>query len=176
MVDGHDDRVVVRADAFEVFPPRRLAPIYAASRMPALWWLMAQAMRLPRVRRRFWSLVAHAAPDLPLLNMLLDRFATQGPIRRDLRLTIRAIDREQTLSAARTFSAFARDVLVLWGTDDVFFPVSLGRRVAEAFPKSTFQPVPKAKLFVAIDQPDVVAKAIGAFADRESSAVPLAIG
>jgi pimeloyl-ACP methyl ester carboxylesterase len=167
--------VLTNCDAFEVFPPRRLAPIYAAAQVPALWWLMAQVMRAPRVRQRFWWLVAHAAPDLPLLNMLLDRFAMEGPIRRDLRLTIRAIDRTQTLTAARTFSAFDRDVLVLWGTDDVFFPVSLGRRLASAFPKSTFQAVPNAKLFVAIDQPDVVATAIAGFAGRDSTAVPVAI-
>jgi pimeloyl-ACP methyl ester carboxylesterase len=167
--------VLTNCDAFEVFPPRRLAPIYAMAHVPALWWLMAQVLRAPRVRRRFWWLVAHAAPDLPLLNMLLDRFAMKGPIRRDLRLTIRAIDRAQTLAAARAFSSFDRDVLVIWGTDDVFFPVSLGRRLASAFPKSTFQPVPNAKLFVAIDQPDVVATAIAGFAGRDFAAVPLAI-
>ena len=167
--------VLTNCDAFEVFPPRRLAPIYAAARVPALWWLMAQLMRAPRVRRRFWWLVAHAAPDLPLLNMLLDRFAIEGPIRRDLRLTIRAIDRAQTLAAARAFSSFERDVLVIWGTDDVFFPVSLGRRLASAFPKSTFLPVQNAKLFVAIDQPDVVATAIAGLAGRDFAAVPLAI-
>ncbi len=167
--------VLTNCDAFDVFPPRRLAPIYAASRVPALWWSMSQLMRLPRVRRRFWSLVANSAPDRPLLNMLLDRFATQGPIRRDLRLTIRAIDKAQTLAAARTFVAFSRDVLVLWGTDDVFFPVSLGRRLADAFPKSTFQPVPNAKLFVALDQPDIVANAIAGFASRPVAGVPLAV-
>jgi pimeloyl-ACP methyl ester carboxylesterase len=165
--------VLTNCDAFEVFPPRRLEPIYAAARVPALWWLMAQVMRAPRVRRRFWGLVAHAAPDHGLLNMLLDRFATQGPIRRDLRLTIRAIDRAQTIAAAREFSSFDRDVLVIWGTDDVFFPIALGRRLASAFPKSTFQPVPNAKLFVAIDQPDIVAKAIADFAGREFAPIPV---
>jgi pimeloyl-ACP methyl ester carboxylesterase len=162
---------LTNCDAFEVFPPRRLAPIYAASRVPALWWLMAQVMRLPRVRKRFWSLVAHAAPDRPLLNTLLDRFASQGAIRRDLRLTIRAIGRKQTLAAARTFGAFDRDVLVLWGTDDVFFPPALGRRLADAFPKSTFHAVGNAKLFLAIDQPAIVATAIVDFARRASTAV-----
>ena len=164
--------VLTNCDAFEVFPPRRLAPIYATARVPALWWLMAQIMRARFVRRRFWSLVAHAAPDRPLLDMLLDRFVTQSPIREDLRLTIRAIDSVQTLAAARTFSTFDRDVLVLWGTDDVFFPVSLGRRLAAAFPKSTFQAVERAKLFVAIDRPDIVAAAIAAFAARAFAAVP----
>ena len=86
------------------------------------------------------------------------------------------MDPSELVAVRDGLSRFDGPTLIVWGTDDVFFPVSLGRRVAEAFPKSTFQPVPKAKLFVAIDQPDVVAKAIGAFADRESSAVPLAIG
>jgi pimeloyl-ACP methyl ester carboxylesterase len=88
-----------------------------------------------------------------------------------LRLTIRAIGRKQTLAAARTFGAFDRDVLVLWGTDDVFFPPALGRRLADAFPKSTFHAVGNAKLFLAIDQPAIVATAIVDFARRASTAV-----
>jgi pimeloyl-ACP methyl ester carboxylesterase len=165
--------VLTNCDAFEVFPPRVLAPLYAAARMPALWWCIAQLTRLPRLRRRFWSLVAHAEPDRALLDMLLDRFAFDAGVREDLRQTICAIDRSQTIAAARTFGSFDRDVLVLWGSDDVFFPLALGRRLAAAFPRATLEVVESAMLFVMVDAPDAVADAIARFARREDSAAPV---
>ena len=88
-------------------------------------------------------------------------------------MTICAIAPAITLAAAERFAEFKRDVLVLWGTDDVFFPVSLGRRLASAFSKSTFKEIANAKLFVGIDQPDTIATAIAEFVDRSVS-TPLA--
>ena len=65
---------------------------------------------------------------------------------------------------AKSFSSFDRDVLVLWGDQDQFFPVALGRRLTAAFPKSSMHVIAGAKLFVGIDKPLEVAGAIAAFA------------
>ncbi len=156
--------VLTNCDALEVFPPRSLAPIYLAARFPAVWRLLAQLVRLPRVQRRFFGTVAHTEPDLPLLDMLMRRFADDANVREDLRLTLCAISPRVTLEAARAFATFEPEVLVLWGTDDRFFPVPLGRRLAAAFPHARLQLVENARLFLGIDQPDIVASAIGAFA------------
>jgi pimeloyl-ACP methyl ester carboxylesterase len=162
--------VLTNCDAFEVFPPRILAPLYFAARIPAIWWALAQLCRLPRVQRRFFGTVAHAAPDVPLLDMLMKRFAGNAGVREDLRQTIRAIRPDVTLEAAKHFASFTRDVLVLWGADDRFFPVSLGRRLAQAFPAGRFVRIERAKLFVGIDAPHEVAQAIAGFiAERKAA-------
>ena len=145
--------VLTNCDAFEMFPPKRLEPLYGAARYPALWWLLSQLGRLAPFRKRFSATVAHTPPDEALLKMLMLRFASNADVREDLRRTILEIGPSVTLEAAKTFASFDRDVLVLWGTDDIFFPVSLGRRVADAFPNATLQLVERAMLFVGIDAP-----------------------
>jgi pimeloyl-ACP methyl ester carboxylesterase len=174
VVANHPQRigrlVLTNCDAFEMFPPPVLAPVYFAARIPALWWTLAQLLRLPRVQRRFFAAVAHSAPDPATLDMLLRRFANDAGVREDLRLTIRAIGPAVTLEAARHFAAFGRDVLIVWGTDDKFFPVSLGRRLAAAFPAARLHLIEDARLFVSIDAPHAVAQAIAGFADQKTAA------
>ena len=161
--------VLTNCDAFEVFPPKNLAPLYFAARYPALWWSFSQLGRLGGFRKRFAATVARTPPDEALLKMLMLRFANDADVREDLRLTILAVAPSVTLEAAKTFATFDRDVLVLWGTDDIFFPVSLGRRVADAFPQATLRLVERAMLFVGIDAPQETADAIAAFIDRSAA-------
>ena len=155
--------VLTNCDALEVFPPKILAPLYLLARFPALWWFFSKLTLRPNVRRRFAKTVAHAEPDHELLAMLLGRFANNAAVREDLRKTIVSIRPQITLEASKRFASFDRDVLVLWGKDDIFFPVSLGKRLANAFPRGRFQAIDNAMLFVGVDAPHVVAPAIADF-------------
>ena len=156
--------VLTNCDAFEVFPPKNLAPVYFLARSTALWAFFAGLLRDRRVQRRFFATVSNSEADPENTNMLMSRFANDAAIREDLRLTIRAISPAVTLEAARGFGAFQKDVLVLWGTEDRFFPVALGERLAGAFPRARLTLVPDAKLLVGLDRPEPVARAIGDFA------------
>jgi pimeloyl-ACP methyl ester carboxylesterase len=155
--------VLTNCDAFEVFPPRRLERLYRAAQTPALWWAIAQLGRFPLLQRAFFATVSKTKPDMQLLGMLMHRFAADAGVREDLRQTICAISPRITLEAAEHFATFERDVLVLWGTDDRFFPVALGRRLAAAFPHARFQTIDGARLFVSADAPLAVSDAIAAF-------------
>jgi len=55
-------------------------------------------------------------------------------------------------------------VRVLWGDDDKFFPVELGRQLSEAFPHATLSTVPGGRAFLPLDHPDEVASEITAAA------------
>ncbi len=156
--------VLTNCDAFEVFPPQKLAPLYFAARIPALWSFFSKLTLRPNVRKRFFKTVAHKEPDHELLAMLLGRFANRADVREDLRKTILAIRPQVTLEAAKRFASFDRDVLVLWGKDDIFFPVSLGERLARAFPRARMQAIDNAMLFVSVDATAMVAAAIADFA------------
>jgi len=156
--------VLTNCDAFEVFPPKRLELLYRAAKTPALWWAIAQLGRFPAMQRAFFATVSRTKPDMRLVGMLMHRFAADAGVREDLRQTICAISPRITLEAAKHFAAFQRDVLVLWGTDDRFFPVELGRRLAAAFPNARFQTIEGARLFVSADAPVAVSDAIAAFA------------
>ncbi len=167
VITKHPERigrlVLTNCDAFEVFPPKKLAPLYFIARIPFLWKAFARRTLNRSTQRRFIATVQLTPPDVENVNMLMTRFATDAAIREDLRLTILQISPRVTLDAAKHFSKFDREVLILWGSEDIFFPVELGRRLEKAFPRAKMQVVPKARLFVGIDQPHVVAKAIADF-------------
>ena len=162
--------VLTNCDAFEVFPPNVLAPLYAAARVPLLWRAVAALTRLPGARRRFWATVARTEPDLRLIDVLMNRFARDPGVREDLRRTIVSVDARDTVAAARRFGTFDRDVLVIWGTEDRFFPVALGRRLAAAFPRARLELIERAMLFVMVDAPDRVASLIGDFVRNSATA------
>jgi pimeloyl-ACP methyl ester carboxylesterase len=167
VITKHPERigrlVLTNCDAFEVFPPKKLAPLYFIARVPFLWKAFARRTLNPKTQRRFLATVQLTPPDMDNANMLMTRFATDDAIREDLRLTILQISPRITLDAAKGFAKFDRDVLILWGDQDIFFPVELGRRLENAFPRATMQVIPRSRLFVGIDQPHVVAKAIADF-------------
>jgi pimeloyl-ACP methyl ester carboxylesterase len=174
VISKHPDRigrlVLTNCDAFEMFPPPILEPLYAIARFPFLWTAFAQLGRLALFRRRFFATVARTPPDPVLLEMLMKRFASVSGVREDLRKTILGIHPNVTLEAAKSFASFQREVLVVWGTDDRFFPVSLGQRLAAAFPRAELELVDNARLFVSVDAPDAVAMAIAGFIDAPKRA------
>jgi pimeloyl-ACP methyl ester carboxylesterase len=167
VIANHPERigrlVLTNCDAYEVFPPKKLAPLYLAARFPALWWLFSKTLLFPRLQNRFFATIAHSKPDRELINMLFRRFANDAGVREDLRKTICAISPNVTLEAAKSFASFDKEVLILWGKDDIFFPVSLGQRLAKAFPRARIQLIDNAMLFVSIDATPVVAAAIADF-------------
>jgi len=52
-------------------------------------------------------------------------------------------------------------VLLIWGESCDFFPMAHARRLASDFPRATLVSVPGAKTWVPVDNPAVVADAIG---------------
>jgi len=67
------------------------------------------------------------------------------------------------LDAAAAIPGFGRPVLLVWGEECGFFPMSHARRLASDFPDATLVPVPGAKTWVPVDNPAAVAEAIGTF-------------
>jgi pimeloyl-ACP methyl ester carboxylesterase len=67
------------------------------------------------------------------------------------------------LDAAAAIPRFDRPVLLVWGEECGFFPMSHARRLASDFPRATLVPVPGAKTWVPVDNPAAVAGAIAEF-------------
>jgi pimeloyl-ACP methyl ester carboxylesterase len=80
------------------------------------------------------------------------------------------VDRRYTLAAAERFGSFTKPVLVTWATEDRVFPLSLGRRLAEALPNSTFVQIEDSYTFVPEDQPAALAAHIVTFTRSHASA------
>jgi pimeloyl-ACP methyl ester carboxylesterase len=157
--------LLTNCDAFEVFPPTSLAVLRAVVRpAPSLaGWLTAQLTRTAWGRRFFmWLVAASRRPDGEAVR-LLGGFLHDPAVRRDAVKLLLAMDRRHTLEAAARFGEFDRPVRLLWGTRDLFFPVSLAERLEKAFPRAKLERAEGAKLFVSLDQPEREAETIAAF-------------
>jgi pimeloyl-ACP methyl ester carboxylesterase len=73
---------------------------------------------------------------------------------------IRALDARETAMLAPALRNIACPATVLWGAQDPFLPMSIGRRLAEAIPGATFDVVPGARHFLPEEAPRQVADSL----------------
>ena len=172
MVD-HADRigrvVLTSCDAFEVYPPSPFSFLRIIPSVPGLAFLLAQSMRFSSIRRLpiAYGWVMKELPPRVVLDSytrpLLDR-----AIRRDAKKMLRGISNGHTIDAARRLSGFDRPVLLAWAEEDKLFPVSLAERLRAVLPRAQLRVIPRARTFVAEDQPVELAAAIAEFCDAGS--------
>lgn len=102
----------------------------------------------------------------------LDKFGRPfaSPEGRDaLREHIAALDRAETRALAGRLRELAVPAAVVWGADDPFLPVAMGRALAAAIPGATLDVVDDARHFIPEDAPRQVADALGRLLKRSST-------
>ena len=153
--------VLTNGDAFESFPPRPLAPLFAALRHPGLVAGLAPLLRVAAVRHGplGYGKLTSGRLDPALTRSWVEPLADRA-IRRDLAKLARGIKPGLLLPAASRFGQFEGPVRVLWGDGDAYFGPELGQRLAEAFPRASLTTVPRARTFLPLDHPDEVAAAV----------------
>jgi pimeloyl-ACP methyl ester carboxylesterase len=163
--------VLTNCDSYDQFPPDALKKAAAMCR------------RFPRIASAAFRLQVRTAIGrrrgiATVVATGLDREREEsffGPARRDPRVAadmVAAIGgcRPGVLvEAAEAIPRFDRPVLIIWGDADEFFAMAQARRLASEFPQATLVPVPEAKTWVPVDNPDAVADGI-------ATHVPVAVG
>ncbi|ADP83611.1 alpha/beta fold hydrolase [Pseudofrankia inefficax] len=165
VLDTDPDRigrvVLTNCDAFGAFPPPPLTLLVRALRHPAVVAAMVPGLRSTRLRHGplgFGPL--STGPLDPALTGAWVKPLADGKIRRDLAKLARGIDPKDLLDVSTRLGKLDRPVRVLWGDDDRYFDVELGRRLADAFTDATFETVAGGRTFLPLDHPDRVATAI----------------
>jgi pimeloyl-ACP methyl ester carboxylesterase len=79
---------------------------------------------------------------------------------------LRALDAGETRALAERLGEIAIPTSVIWGANDSFLPVRLGRRLAAAIPGATLTIVPGARHFLPEDAPRPLADAIATLLTR----------
>ncbi len=161
--------VLTNCDAYEYFPPSSLVPVYLMARIPGSFRVLAAVLRSQRAQAMFFATVAKSKPDLAFLADTFRTFLADRTIRRDLQKTLGAVSKRDTLEAAATFAAFRGRVLIVWGTDDLFFPVKIAERLARAFPNASLELVEDCRTLVPQDSPMKLLSSIRAFAAAPAS-------
>jgi pimeloyl-ACP methyl ester carboxylesterase len=165
----HPDRlgalVLTSCDAFEHFPPPILKPLIKVAQSATAFRSTAQLMRIPAVRRRAYSGLAHS--DIDALTREWVRVARLNPaVAEDLRLFTRSLRAEVTTGVAELLPAFDKPTLIAWSADDVFFELGDGKRLADIIPNARLEVIDGARTFSMLDRPDRLADLLSSIAVR----------
>jgi pimeloyl-ACP methyl ester carboxylesterase len=164
--------VLTNCDAFDIFPPRSLAPLLLALRHPGIVAGLAPILRSRAVRHGplAYGPLAEGKLDPAVTLDWVKPLANQA-IRRDLAKFAREVHPAVLLDAASRFGQFTGPVRVVWGEADSMFRLTLGRQLSEAFPHATLATMPGGRTFLPLDHADEVAGEITA-AIRDLTGAP----
>ena len=157
--------VLTNCDALSSFPPRMLAPLFAALRHSGVVACLAPGMRSALVRRSplaYGMLTAEPIDDALTGSWVAP--LSRKEIRRDLVKLARGVRPKVLLDAASRFGQFGGPVRVVWGEADRIFTPRLGRQLSEAFPNASLTMVPGGRTFLPLDYPAEVASEVAAAA------------
>lgn len=164
--------VLTNCDLYENFPPKLFSYLKLAARIPGALTATAQTLRFRPLRRApfAYGVLTKSRLDSALLEEWVRPGLDDPAIRRDTRKFIRGMDPAETVRAARELAGFAAPTLFAWAPEDRWFKIADAERLAASMPNARVERIADAKTFVAIDQPDRLAEAIGAFMREQQPA------
>jgi pimeloyl-ACP methyl ester carboxylesterase len=158
--------VLTNCDAFDTFPPFPFNLLFRLGRHPVAMNLALQPFR--------WSPVANGPLGFGLLTKRRIRTEesrrwlrpslTEDGVRRDTARFLRNWSAADLADVATRLPKFDRPVLLAWAPEDRFFKIRLAERLAQTFPDARLVRIPDARTFVALDQPERLAREIASFA------------
>ena len=157
--------ILTNCDAFENFPPLPARPFVWGARVPGFTTLLAKTLRSKTARRLAFKLFAKDPIDPNILAGYLDPLHMDPGVRRDLRKALLGASPKYTNAAAETFASFDRPVLVVWGVNDLIFPLEDAKGLVERFPDARLERIEGSYLLVPEDEPERLVECIARFLD-----------
>jgi pimeloyl-ACP methyl ester carboxylesterase len=164
--------VLTPCDAYESFPPLAFKYLPITARIPGGVTLLTQSMRIGAIRRlpiAYGGLAKRPVPP-QVIERWIEPLLHDPKVRRDARKVLRGMSSRHTLEAAERLRSFELPTLIAWSTEDRFFKLRDGERLAAAIPDCRLVEIQDAFTFVSEDQPERLAEAIGAFMAETSQA------
>ena len=158
--------VLTNCDAFDTFPPFPFDLLFRLAKHPGASRVALQSMRPTLLRNGvlgFGGLVKRKI-GADESRAWVTPYLTDAGVRRDVATFARGWSPADLADVATRLPTFEKPVLLCWAPADRFFKISLAHRLASTFPDATLIEIPDALTFVALDQPERLAKEIAAFA------------
>jgi pimeloyl-ACP methyl ester carboxylesterase len=171
----HPDRLsrlaLITCDAFDNFPPAAAKPLVWFAHVPGSALAARTLTRSRRLRRSplcfGWLTKRPFEPEIEESYLSVTR--ADAGVRRDARKALRGLNPRHTLAAAEKLSRFDRPALVVWSTEDHFFPVEHAHRLGELLPDCGVELLDDCYTFVAEDRPERLAKLVAELASPTSA-------
>jgi pimeloyl-ACP methyl ester carboxylesterase len=164
--------VLTPCDSFDNFFPPMFRPLQWLARVPGAVNVVIQTLRAPALRRlplAYGWLTKRRLPNDVTAAWVRPCQTSRG-VRKDTAKLLVGVSPRYTNEAAEKLHLFDRPVLIAWAPEDRFFPLEDARRLAELFPDARIEEIADSYTFVSEDQPDQVARLVGAFARSEVEA------
>ncbi|MCW2798001.1 alpha/beta hydrolase [Nocardioides sp.] len=158
--------VLTNCDAFDTFPPFPFDLLFRMAKHPRTTRTVLQVMRSTFLRNSklgFGWLVKRKLTAEESRAWVTPYLTDEG-VRRDVATFARGAHAKDLADVATRLPGFEKPVLLCWAPADPFFKIALGRRLEATFPNARLVEVPDALTFVALDQPERLAREIAAFA------------
>jgi pimeloyl-ACP methyl ester carboxylesterase len=156
--------VLTNCDSYEHFPPKGFDRIVAISRKaPFLATPLLRFFATKAGQKFFMKTVCVNPPPTQQAVRYFEAFATSSQARHDALRVTQSLESSVTLEAVGALKSFDKPVLLAWGDSDKTFPLDHARRLQQDFPHAQLEVIPRASLFVMLDQPDLLAQAIRDF-------------
>ncbi|HEY6730033.1 MAG TPA: alpha/beta hydrolase [Solirubrobacterales bacterium] len=168
LVTNYPDRigrlVLTNCDTHENFPPGPFKAMPPVAKLPGGMQLIAAPFRIGAVARRAFKPFAKTKIPDALIASWMEPAKSNRAVLRDAGKVTAGMNKSYTLAAAEKLRSSQLPIRLLWAPGDKYFPISYAERLVSEAGNATLVPIPDASTFVALDQPERVAKEIAEFA------------
>jgi pimeloyl-ACP methyl ester carboxylesterase len=151
--------VLTSGDAFSYFPPPAFKPMIALGYLPGSISVTAFLMKPRAIQRLAFKYLAKRFDDEAILDSYMGGVRDRA-IRRDVAKFLRGMRSRYTMAAAEKLPGLTIPALMLWATDDKFFPSKHAHELARLIPDARVEEISDSYAFVSEDQPERVAESI----------------
>jgi pimeloyl-ACP methyl ester carboxylesterase len=167
-VTRHPERigrlVLTNCDTHDNFPPGIFKAMPAVAKLPGGMSLLAAPFRIGPLARRAYADFARTPIPAELSSSWLEPAFNDPAVKRDLKKVTIGMNKRYTEEAAAKLRGSQLPILLTWAPGDKYFPISYAERLAGEAGNARLVPIPDAKTFVALDQPQLLADEIAQFA------------
>jgi pimeloyl-ACP methyl ester carboxylesterase len=165
--------VLAATNAFDSDPkPTRVLQRLAA--LPGAGALQAIAMRSRFLQRQWFTYGGVTKRPIPadVMTSYLTSLWSDRLVRDDFRRFLGQLSPRHLAEASPRLAAFDKPALVVWPTEERFFPAEGARRLAQTMPRARLVTVDDSYSWMPEDRPDVLADLLAEFLGELSSASP----
>jgi pimeloyl-ACP methyl ester carboxylesterase len=156
--------VLTNCDTHENFPPGIFKAMPPLAKLPGGMAVLGAPFRIAAVGRLAFRPFAKTRIPDDLVASWLQPGLNDPAVKRDLKKVTIGMNKRYTLEAAAKLSDSQLPILLTWAPGDRYFPISYAQRLAAEAGDARIVEIPDAKTFVALDQPELLAKEIAQFA------------
>jgi pimeloyl-ACP methyl ester carboxylesterase len=168
LVTRHPERigrlVLTNCDTHENFPPGIFKAMPPIAALPGGMAILAAPFRIGAFGRAAFKPFSKKPIPAELIASWMEPAMKDAGVRRDTKKVTVGMNKRYTLEAAEKLRNAELPVLLTWAPGDRFFPLKHAQRLEAEVPNARLVEIPNSGTFVPLDQPQLLADEIAAFA------------